>query len=81
VDQLARVHTDADACLRLRRKYSDLPAPPWGARYVSGGNAPPGGSDAPSPTRSSPTTNGLPDRNRRSPCRPTTSRAHSLHGA
>lgn len=33
VDQLAHIHTD-DACVRLRRNYSDLPAPPWGTRYA-----------------------------------------------
>ncbi|MFE9099765.1 hypothetical protein [Actinomadura geliboluensis] len=34
VDELAEIHTDEDACLNLRRKYSDLPAPPWGTRYA-----------------------------------------------
>lgn len=34
VDRLSELHTDDDACLRARRRHSDLPEPPWGTRYA-----------------------------------------------
>lgn len=33
-DQLSRIHADDVACENLRKRYSDLPAPPWGTRYA-----------------------------------------------
>jgi len=81
VDQLARVHTDADACLRLRRKYSDLPAPPWALATRLVGTRRLVAQTHPLPQEAAPLPMGSLTVNRRSPCRPTASRAHSLHGA
>lgn len=35
VDRLSELHTDNAACANLRKRHSDLPAPPWGTRYAS----------------------------------------------